>query len=66
MLFELRLSAFISYIYIYSLERIQDYIDIEHEKPPTEGGKPPASWPTSGALRAENLNARYSSVGRGL
>ncbi|KJA13742.1 hypothetical protein HYPSUDRAFT_72890 [Hypholoma sublateritium FD-334 SS-4] len=46
-----------------SLERIQHYIDIEHEPKPTEDGKPPASWPTSGDLRVENLSARYSQTG---
>lgn len=45
-----------------SLERIQGYLDIDHEPNPTEGGKPPASWPTSGDLRVENLSARYSEV----
>ncbi|KAF9483592.1 multidrug resistance-associated ABC transporter [Pholiota conissans] len=46
-----------------SLERIQGYIDIEHEPKPTEEGKPPAAWPTSGELRVENLSARYSKTG---
>jgi hypothetical protein len=46
-----------------SLERIQGYIDIEHEPKATEAGKPPAAWPTSGDLRVENLSARYSQVG---
>ena len=45
-----------------SLERIQGYIDIEHEPKATEAGKPPAAWPTSGDLRVENLSARYSPV----
>ena len=45
-----------------SLERIQGYIDIEHEPTPTEGGKPPAAWPTSGGLHVEKLSARYSAV----
>ena len=45
-----------------SLERIQGYIDIEHEPKATETGKPPAAWPTSGDLRVENLSARYSQV----
>ena len=45
-----------------SLERIQGYIDIEHEPKPTESGKPPASWPTTGGLRVEKLSARYSAV----
>ncbi|KAH9480738.1 ATP-binding cassette transporter abc4 [Psilocybe cubensis] len=46
-----------------SLERIQGFIDIEHEPKPTEDGKPPAAWPTSGDLRVENLSARYSQTG---
>ncbi|KAF8143291.1 P-loop containing nucleoside triphosphate hydrolase protein [Mycena galopus ATCC 62051] len=46
-----------------ALERIQGYIDIEHEKAPTEGGRPPAYWPASGDLRVENLSARYSQDG---
>ncbi|KAF8969860.1 hypothetical protein BDZ97DRAFT_1902271 [Flammula alnicola] len=46
-----------------SLERIQGYLDIDHEPKPTESGKPPASWPTSGDLRVENLSARYSQSG---
>ncbi|KAF9481115.1 multidrug resistance-associated ABC transporter [Pholiota conissans] len=46
-----------------SLERIQGYIDIEHEPKPTKEGKPPASWPTSGDLRVKHLSARYSETG---
>ncbi|KAJ7449167.1 hypothetical protein FB451DRAFT_1375079 [Mycena latifolia] len=46
-----------------SLERIQGYINIEHEKPATEAGKPPAYWPASGDLRVEKLSARYSTDG---
>ncbi|TFK34800.1 multidrug resistance-associated ABC transporter [Crucibulum laeve] len=46
-----------------SLERIQAYVDIEQEPKPTESGKPPAAWPTSGELRVENLSARYSQTG---
>ncbi|KAJ7264448.1 P-loop containing nucleoside triphosphate hydrolase protein [Mycena haematopus] len=46
-----------------SLERIQGYIDIEHEKPVTEAGKPPAYWPSSGDLQVEGLSARYSEDG---
>ncbi|KAF7368478.1 Multidrug resistance-associated ABC transporter protein [Mycena venus] len=46
-----------------SLERIQGYLDIEHEKPATEAGKPPAYWPGSGDLRVERLSARYSEEG---
>ncbi|KAJ7367306.1 hypothetical protein DFH08DRAFT_910161 [Mycena albidolilacea] len=46
-----------------SLERIQGYINIEHERPATEEGKPPAYWPASGDLRVEGLSARYSEDG---
>ncbi|KIJ38971.1 hypothetical protein M422DRAFT_258389 [Sphaerobolus stellatus SS14] len=48
---------------LWLLERIQGYLDIEHEPEPIEAGKPPASWPTSGDLRVENLSARYSKAG---
>ena len=47
-----------------SLERIQSYLDIEHEQKPTEAGIPPAAWPKSGELQVENLSARYSMVRR--
>ena len=50
---------------IVSLERIQRYLDIDHEPESTETGRPPASWPTSGDLRVENLSARYSQVSQG-
>ncbi|KAJ7283148.1 P-loop containing nucleoside triphosphate hydrolase protein [Mycena rebaudengoi] len=46
-----------------SLERIRSYVNIEHEKPVTEAGKPPAYWPASGDLRVENLSAKYSDDG---
>ncbi|KAF8957025.1 multidrug resistance-associated ABC transporter [Flammula alnicola] len=46
-----------------SLERVQGYIDIEHEPKPTDVGKPPAAWPASGDLRVEKLSARYSQSG---
>ncbi|KAJ7246793.1 hypothetical protein B0H12DRAFT_753891 [Mycena haematopus] len=46
-----------------SLERIQQYIHIEQEKKPTEAGKPPAHWPSSGELVVEKLSARYSPDG---
>ncbi|KAJ7742653.1 hypothetical protein DFH07DRAFT_835946 [Mycena maculata] len=45
------------------LERIQQYIDIEQETKPTEAGKPPAHWPSSGELVVEKLSARYSPDG---
>ncbi|TDL20540.1 P-loop containing nucleoside triphosphate hydrolase protein [Rickenella mellea] len=46
-----------------SLERILDFLRIEHEPAPVESGKPPAYWPSSGSLRAEGLSARYSDDG---
>ncbi|KDR83052.1 hypothetical protein GALMADRAFT_57306 [Galerina marginata CBS 339.88] len=46
----------------YSLERIQGYLDIDHEPESVDSGKPPAAWPTSGDLRVENLSARYSQA----
>ncbi|KAJ6470738.1 hypothetical protein C8R47DRAFT_1298099 [Mycena vitilis] len=46
-----------------SLERIQQYIHIEQETKPTEAGKPPAHWPSSGELIVEKLSARYSPDG---
>lgn len=60
-----RLSAtYVSYLTltIYSLERVEQYRNIEHESPPLPSGIPPAFWPASGHLRAENLSARYSEV----
>ena len=46
-----------------SLERIQAYVDIEHEPEPTEKGKPPAAWPSSGDLAVDRLCAWYSEDG---
>ena len=46
----------------YSLERIHQYLEIEHEPEPTESGIPPAYWPASGDIRVEKLSARYSAV----
>ena len=46
-----------------SLERIQAYLEIEHEPQPTKENVPPAAWPTSGELRVEGLSARYSPDG---
>ncbi|KAF5314793.1 hypothetical protein D9758_017505 [Tetrapyrgos nigripes] len=46
-----------------SLERINRYIDIEQEPKPTDDGRPPAYWPSSGELRVEKLSSRYSPDG---
>lgn len=53
----------ISIPFFASLERILSYINIDHEPEPTEGGVPPAYWPSSGDLKVERLSARYSSDG---
>ncbi|KAJ7794180.1 P-loop containing nucleoside triphosphate hydrolase protein [Mycena olivaceomarginata] len=44
-----------------SLERIVQYLGIEQEPKPTQAGVPPAYWPASGEIRAENLSAKYST-----
>ncbi|KAF9650725.1 multidrug resistance-associated ABC transporter [Thelephora ganbajun] len=46
-----------------SLERIQDYVDIEQEPKATPDGVPPAYWPVSGEVLVENLSAKYSPGG---
>ncbi|KAF5324167.1 hypothetical protein D9619_011325 [Psilocybe cf. subviscida] len=46
-----------------SLERIQSFLDIDHEPLSQPSGIPPAAWPTSGDLRVEGLSARYSKNG---
>ncbi|KAI0344132.1 multidrug resistance-associated ABC transporter [Trametopsis cervina] len=46
-----------------SLERIQQYLEIEHEPAPTPQGVPPAYWPASGHLKVEKLSSRYSENG---
>ncbi|KAI0711031.1 P-loop containing nucleoside triphosphate hydrolase protein [Cerioporus squamosus] len=46
-----------------SLERVEQYLHIEHEPGPTSAGTPPAYWPASGSLRVESLSARYSADG---
>ena len=48
---------------ISSLERIQEYGNIEQEPQPTPEGVPPAYWPASGELVVENLSAKYSADG---
>ena len=46
-----------------SLERIQGFLDIEHEPEPSKEGEAPAYWPASGTLEVQNLSARYSRDG---
>ncbi|THH30400.1 hypothetical protein EUX98_g3808 [Antrodiella citrinella] len=46
-----------------SMERVQQYLNIEKEPKATKAGEPPAYWPASGDLRVEGLSARYSVDG---
>ncbi|KAI0325196.1 P-loop containing nucleoside triphosphate hydrolase protein [Cubamyces sp. BRFM 1775] len=46
-----------------TLERIQQYLQIEQEPKPTPDGVPPAYWPASGQLAVDKLSARYSPDG---
>ncbi|PSR81762.1 hypothetical protein PHLCEN_2v6271 [Hermanssonia centrifuga] len=46
-----------------SLERLQQYINIEQESAQKDEDIPPAHWPSSGELRVEKLSARYSQDG---
>ncbi|KAI0758152.1 P-loop containing nucleoside triphosphate hydrolase protein [Fomes fomentarius] len=46
-----------------SLERVEQYLNIEHEPKPIPSGVPPAYWPASGSLRVEELSAQYSPDG---
>ncbi|KAG6908669.1 hypothetical protein DXG01_003683 [Tephrocybe rancida] len=48
----------------HSLERIQSYLEIEHEPKSTPKGVPPAYWPASGDLRVKHLSARYAPGGQ--
>ncbi|KAE9403967.1 P-loop containing nucleoside triphosphate hydrolase protein [Gymnopus androsaceus JB14] len=46
-----------------SLERLQHYLNIEHEEKGSIECVPPAYWPASGALEVEGLCAKYSKDG---
>ena len=48
--------------FAFSLERIQQYLDIEHEPALRERTMPPAYWPVSSELRVMVLSARYAQV----
>ncbi|KAF8208849.1 P-loop containing nucleoside triphosphate hydrolase protein [Mycena galopus ATCC 62051] len=58
-----QLDGRIFLLQVLHLERVADYIGIEQEQKPTPAGVPPAYWPASGEIRAENLSAKYSSDG---
>ncbi|KAI0270713.1 P-loop containing nucleoside triphosphate hydrolase protein [Gloeopeniophorella convolvens] len=42
-----------------SLERIRDFLRIEHEPKPTPNSMPPAYWPSTGSLKVVGLCASY-------
>lgn len=46
-----------------SLERIQAYLNIDHEPQSTEACTPPAYWPSSGEIKVKKLSTRYSYDG---
>ncbi|KAI0800050.1 P-loop containing nucleoside triphosphate hydrolase protein [Fomes fomentarius] len=48
---------------IFVVERILQYLQIDHEPEPTPSGVPPAYWPASGKLEVKDLCARYSEDG---
>ncbi|CEI91841.1 hypothetical protein RMCBS344292_06118 [Rhizopus microsporus] len=44
-----------------SVERVQEYLEIDQEAPAViEGHRPPAAWPTTGAIEVKNLVVRYA------
>ncbi|ESK87928.1 atp-binding cassette transporter [Moniliophthora roreri MCA 2997] len=43
-----------------ALERVKEYSDLKREPPEFVEPRPPASWPTNGAIRCENLVIRYA------
>ena len=47
---------------INSVERVREYLNIEHEAPPViEDHRPPPGWPQEGAIRFEDYSTRYRS-----
>ncbi|KAK1224806.1 hypothetical protein PQX77_012290, partial [Marasmius sp. AFHP31] len=43
-----------------ALERVKEYSDLKREAPEFVEPRPPASWPTQGAIRCEDLVIRYA------
>ncbi|OBZ88726.1 ATP-dependent bile acid permease [Choanephora cucurbitarum] len=44
-----------------SVERVQEYLEIDQEPPARiEGHRPPAAWPTNAAIEVKNLVVRYA------
>lgn len=44
-----------------SVERVQEYLELEQEPPATiDGHKPPAAWPTTASIEVKDLVIRYA------
>ncbi|KAH9478408.1 ABC transporter 7 [Psilocybe cubensis] len=43
-----------------ALERVKEYTDLKREPPEFVEPRPPASWPSHGAIKCENLVIRYA------
>ncbi|KAI8065671.1 P-loop containing nucleoside triphosphate hydrolase protein [Gongronella butleri] len=44
-----------------SVERVQEYLELTQEAPAViEGRRPPAAWPTEGAIQVKELEVRYA------
>ncbi|KAL1726028.1 P-loop containing nucleoside triphosphate hydrolase protein [Schizophyllum commune] len=52
-----------SWLKIHSVERVNQYLKVEQERPATSEGLPPAHWPSSGELDVRGLSASYSKRG---
>jgi len=42
------------------VERVKEFSEIPQEPPEFVEPRPPASWPTSGAIEVEHLSIRYA------
>ncbi|KAJ7122930.1 multidrug resistance-associated ABC transporter [Mycena epipterygia] len=45
---------------VVALERVNEYCEVEQEPPEFIEPRPPASWPSEGAIRCQNLVIRYA------
>ncbi|KAI4523407.1 P-loop containing nucleoside triphosphate hydrolase protein, partial [Schizophyllum commune Loenen D] len=48
---------------LHCVERVNQYLKVEQERPATSEGLPPAHWPSSGELDVRGLSASYSKRG---
>ncbi|KAJ7104459.1 multidrug resistance-associated ABC transporter [Mycena belliarum] len=47
-------------LFLVALERVKEYSELVREAPEFMEPRPPASWPSTGAIRCENLVIRYA------